>query len=1136
MPHLDKEKIKSIFNDDWCGMIKFFNLLLSPLFKTFEKGYDDFSDVKEELQRRGIAKMQDFGSILLDDGYQLKLLDVTVLEKVDLSRNRISIQKIIRQYLGELECALMFFHYDEPPNRLWRLSYVATGITKKEDTSAKRYTYVLGKGCPTRTAVMRWVELAKKERIRLSDITNAFSVEALNKEFFQEYKSFYEDFVQYITGKRYIKEGNGYANKPIAGAVSEKIIFRQFLEKSEGDEERASKKVRDYVKKMMGRLIFIQFLQKKGWLGSSKDSWQDGDKEYLQHLFEKCENEERKERFLSEVLHPFFFGMLNNKEEARERIFKEHGWDAELLTLFGKVPFLNGGLFKEEDEDKISIDFPSYFFSNKEKVEKERRFIDVKGKSSLTGKGEDLPYPYNACCGLFDFFSHYNFTIDEGEREEKEIGIDPEMFGKIFENLLEDNKDKGAFYTPKEIVKFMCQKSLENYLVQKGFDEMSVEAFIEKGDASWIKEKEKVLQALKDVKICDPAIGSGAFPMGMLNEIFNCRMHLEGEGNMSRDFYSCVKEDDFSEKRKELSRSKIKKEIILNNIYGVDIEKGACDIARLRFWLSIIVDEQEPIPLPNLDYKIMVGNSLLESFEGIRMDNILKGAVNDLCKDEWELFSSTENTVEELQKAINDYYEPKTDNSKSKIRTHISHLVYTLILERGHSLKNDKLLELKEEDIDSNPHFFLFHVWFSEVFNAANGGFDIIIGNPPYIQLQKNEGMLSSNYKKANFETFSKTGDIYCLFYERAHALLKNGGFLSFITSNKWMRAGYGESLRGFFARKTNPTHLIDFSGVKVFETATVDVNILFFEKAKNEGRTFCLEVDKNEGVKQLEKLKRKDYSLMDFSLIKENMWVFLSPIQMRIKSKVEAAGVPLKDWDIQINYGIKTGCNEAFIISEEKRDEILSSCKTQDERERTEKLLQPILRGRDIKRYGYNDPKLYLINAHNGIKGKVKRINIEEYPQVKKHLDCYFDVLQKRSDQGDTPYNLRDCSYMGDFHKPKIVYSEIVKMPQFYLDKSEHFMIEATSFIMTGEHLDYLIHLLNSKIVSYIFKRFYSGGGLGKKAFRYKKAFLTNLPIPKYDDSYQKLFSCSEKIEEDIAMLYGLDKEEIEFINREMD
>ena len=258
--------------------------------------------------------------------------------------------------------------------------------------------------------------------------------------------------------------------------------------------------------------------------------------------------------------------------------------------------------------------------------------------------------------------------------------------------------------------------------------------------------------------------------------------------------------------------------------------------------------------------------------------------------------------------------------------------------------------------------------------------------------------------------------------------------------------------------------------------------------------------------------------------------WVILSDIEQRIKAKIEAIGTPLKDWNINIYRGILTGFNDAFIISKSKKDEILANCRTPEERKKTDEIIRPILRGKDIKRYGYDFADLYLINTHNGVKEKgIKRISIEDYPAIKAHLDSYYPQLEARADQGDTPYNLRNCAYIEDFSKQKIVYSEIVREPQFYLDNEGSFFAEATAFIMAGEHLEYLCHLLHSKTITYFFKTFYAGGGLGGDGYRYKKAFLERLPIPKNPNNTVAINESN--VDDFVCKVYEFTKEEITFI-----
>ena len=387
---------------------------------------------------------------------------------------------------------------------------------------------------------------------------------------------------------------------------------------------------------------------------------------------------------------------------------------------------------------------------------------------------------------------------------------------------------------------------------------------------------------------------------------------------------------------------------------------------------------------------------------------------------------------------------------------------------------------------------------------GVEDGFDIVIGNPPYIQLQNNGGELAKLYERCGYSTFARTGDIYCLFYERGWQLLKNNGHLCYITSNKWMRAGYGEKTREFFATKTNPALLIDFAGVKIFESATVDTNILLFAKASNQHKTVCAVTNKQnkDSIKNLSDFVQQQNNICDFK--SSDSWVILSPIEQSIKRKIEAVGTPLKDWDIQINYGIKTGFNDAFIISTEKRNEILANCKNADERQRTDELIRPILRGRDIKRYIYDWADVWLINTHNGIKGRLERIHIEDYPAVKAHLDQFWDKIKDRADQGDTPYNLRNCAYLEDFCKPKIVYPNMTKYMPFTYDEGAY-LTNQKCFIITGELVAYLTAFLNSSLFKYCFRDSFPELQGGTREL--SKIFFDKIPVLKVSSAIEQRF-----------------------------
>ncbi|MFP6115039.1 TaqI-like C-terminal specificity domain-containing protein [Helicobacter pylori] len=320
-------------------------------------------------------------------------------------------------------------------------------------------------------------------------------------------------------------------------------------------------------------------------------------------------------------------------------------------------------------------------------------------------------------------------------------------------------------------------------------------------------------------------------------------------------------------------------------------------------------------------------------------------------------------------------------------------------------------------------------------------------------------------------------------------------------------------------AQKTTLVSYMELNALKVFESAAVDTSIMSFIKQTPPKESDFKYYEPNPNDK--DDLKSTPHLSMRQNALSTESFIFANATLLDLRDKMESVGTPLKDWDIQIYRGILTGANEAFIITTEKRDAILKNCddlqkdeRGMSERERTKELIKPILRGKDIKRYSYEWAHLWVINTHNGytsaLKSKIPPIDIAKYPATKAHLDAHWDTIATRCDQGDTPYHLRNCAYLEDFEKEKIVYGEIVQEPRFYLDNGEcelgYFYAEATSFILTGEHLRYLLGMLHSKLITFAFKTFYAGGGLGESGYRYKKAFIERLPIPKITEKNQEL------------------------------
>ena len=687
-----------------------------------------------------------FGS---NDGRLLGFFYTRVADGGDVRRKRVGLRKLIQPYLKyDVDGAIAVFD----DGNHWRLSYICD--LKEGNTAAKRFSYILGdEQGQYKTPLERLGKVAEKNgRFKLSDLREAFSVDALSKEFFDEYHRHYD------------------------------IIIKEL--KRQGFEGAT---IHDYVKKMMGRIVFLHFLQKKGWL--------NGNLAFLRDLFFFSPHQGD---FLEQVLEPLFFGIFNTEKANREQLFKAKGWDMGLLEDWKELPYLNGGLFERDAVDEQNITLPASLFED-----------------------------------LFTFMASYNFTVDENDPDDAEVGVDPEMLGKIFESLLEDNKAKGAFYTPKEIVRYMCKESLIAYLAtqidksQSEGKEKSdssdcdkyIRAFVETHEMQPELEpyREALDTALREVKICDPAIGSGAFPMGLLNELWRCREAVEETS----------------------SRVELKKEIIENNIYGVDIEKGAIDIARLRFWLSIVVDAEEPEPLPNFDYKFMQGNSLIESFEGFDLSRIssrLRGGQSKSMQLVLGIDSHT--SRQNLQRLLREYFSVTDHKQKASMRQAINDEVKTLIRESIGGTPAS-LAKLEKMDCSANQDFFLWHTWFKDIFD--NGGFDIVIGNPPYINIANLTDDYARMFYQRNYKTVKNKCDLYSIFTERTHGLLKTRGICSFIFSNSWLGTDSFSLFRKFLVSETKVIKLVDLPD-KVFENATVKTCIILFSKDKANNHTIILE------------------------------------------------------------------------------------------------------------------------------------------------------------------------------------------------------------------------------------------------------------------------------------------------------
>ena len=1037
-------EIRQIFESDYCGIDTFLTQILSPIFGDYEKGYDVLTadkDVKEKANQANILEIKHAATFDFF-GSELKVFDITVGDEKKLENNRVGIQSIVRLYIAQFEGALIVFHHKNVENQEWRLSYVEKRTNAKDSTSAKRYTYILGKEHPAKTITENFKKLEQnKDALVISDLTTAFSVAPLSNEFFDEYRELYAGLVEYISGKRFVKKGGKFVEEKTKNANG------AFKEVFGGDD----KLVRDYVKKMMGRLVFLHFLQRKGWLGVSKnEAWGNGDKNFIYNLFANA-SEDVKKDFLVQALEPLFFKTLNT----------DRGEDAvapkSVCDIYGskiRIPYLNGGLFEEDELDKKKVKFKKEHFES-----------------------------------LLNFFNQYNFTIDETDPDDQEIGVDPEMLGKIFENLLEDNKDKGAFYTPKEIVQYMCRESLIAYLNEKlkiENGELKIRDFVLSHDSSQFNEGEKsmLLHALLDVKICDPAVGSGAFPMGMLNELLACTQLLTG---------------------KTKTRSDLKKHIVKNNIYGVDIEKGAVDIARLRFWLAIVVDEEDPIPLPNLDYKIMQGNSLLESYEGIDLGNLCSS-------DDSSLFDDSHD-ISVLLEYLKNYFDKHEE--KNAIRDAIKATVLDLLKHRGISGKAYD--ELEKIDLHSNSEFFLWHTWFSDVFNRPNdcNGFDIVIGNPPYIK---------EYTSKSAFDGFRETSPYYMgkmdLWYGFAcHGidLLKTKGILCFIAQNNWTTSSGAKLMRKKVLEDSKILQMLDFNTYMVFESADIQTMVMLFEKNATadkytfDYRTLLAAAEKDDMLSLLKKQDTEKTKYLepkiDRTALKDKLLTFsgnddifekIANGKLYLQDNEVAQGiVPNPDVVNSRNIknltgtGIKIG--EGVFVVDKSKFENLAPVE--------QKYIKPLYEPCQMTRYYINEKndKCILYITKSNWKN--------DAPTLFEHLKRYRAIMEQRRENQNGRIDFYHLHWARDekfFNEgSKILSVRKCAVPTFvYYEKLAYVMMSVNVIQTSRWNMKFLTGVLNSKLIAFWLK---NKGKMQGSNYQVDKEPLLNIPLPSATPAQQK-------------------------------
>jgi hypothetical protein len=1066
-----------------------------------------------------------------DGKHTIGVLYVRLLRSTSRDRARTMQRNFIAKFLNNegRDAALVAFYGDDHED--WRFSFVRLEYELGTDddgkirtnvklTPARRFSYLVGMNEPNHTCRKQFLGLILEENRNpvLAEIENRFSVENVTKEFFEKYKACYLN----------LKES-------LEGALKADPICRAEFEEKEISTV-------DFSKKLLGQIVFLYFLQKKGWLGVRQDpatgrfqEWGTGPKDFMRRLYDG--EIVPYESFFNDILEPLFYEALAEDRSINEDYYSRFRC---------KIPFLNGGLFEPiQNYNWVSTNL---------RIENEV-FGDI-----------------------LKTFDEFNFTIKEDEPLEREVAVDPEMLGKVFENLLDvtDRKSKGAFYTPRDIVHYMCQQSLIGYLANHtSIPREDLEQFIRHGDVTlgmtihtqenggqdeeWFRDARFTLpesienhyaeldRLLCSIRVVDPAVGSGAFPVGMMNEIVKARSILTPF---------------FAGEDTDRSVYELKRQAIEHSLYGVDIDSSAVDITKLRFWLSLIVDEENIKtirPLPNLDHRIMCGNSLVDEFEGVSLFDegllgepeddpevltapidarikdlggelhlILTGAkegdsvrirreIARLEKKRKEVLAGPRSTarqvtfdqaaslrinesrrkLRELKRYQRLFFNEQNRARKNEYRAAIEQLEWDLIEETLKEAGNtDACRNLALYRKNRAKPFFLWKLYFSEVFLRPDPGFDVVIANPPYVRQESIKEQKA--YFKEHYRVYQGTADLYVYFVERGVNLLAAGGEFAYILPNKWMRANYGKPLRAWL-KERRIEEIIDFGDLPVFESATTYPCILRIGAGSPRERFDAVQVETLEYPDLTEYVKAHSYPVNQTYLDDEG-WSLADEMTQALLEKIKGAGVPLGTYvDGKIYYGIKTGLNEAFVIDEATRERLIA------EDPRSAEVIKPFLAGRDVKRYQPLELSKYLIFTRRGI-------NIDSYPAIGRYLKQYKEKLipRPRDWPSDKPwlgrkagsyqwYEVQDSiDYYLEFEKPKIIVPAIVQRGSYTYDERAFYSNDKTSIIPCTDI--YLLGILNSKVADFIVHLISSTKQGGY--YEYKPMYVSQIPIRTIDPS----------------------------------
>ena len=894
--------------------------------------------------------------------------------------------------------------------------------------------------------------------------------------------------------------------------------------------ERVTLSFEEHVIRLITRLLFVWFIKEKGLVDDDlfienrvgqllKDyDAGKGDAYYrtvLQNLFFATLNTEIDRRGFSSG------NNSTHREFSRYRYRKEMADPDGLLKLFEQTPFINGGLFDCLDTEEATsqggyrVDCFSDVHFGKVSIPNHLFFSD----------SQNAP-------GLITLFNRYKFTVEENTPAEREVALDPELLGKVFENLLaafnpetRDNarKQTGSYYTPRAVVDYMVDEALVATLAQKvtladGNANSSEERLrdlldYDVADAETLfedVEREGIVRAIAETKVLDPAVGSGAFPMGVLHKLTLALRRLDPENELWAELQreqarqratSAFETDDQATRDAELEEISDtfqryrdsdfgrKLYLIQNGLYGVDIQPIATQIAKLRFFISLAID-QVPTddagdnygikPLPNLETRFVAADSLL---------GIAQSAQPALTQA---------NNIAELHGQIRAnrerHFHAKTRQQKQGYRNEDKRLRRELASElQKVGFNADSSKQIADWDpYDQNARADWFD---AEYMFGVSDGFDVVITNPPYIHIRRLDLGRRQTYGDAGFITFSRMGDIYQLFLEKGSQLAKiDSGVLSYITSNSWLKGEYGKSTRSYLADDHAILRLVDM-GKDVFENTVVDSSILIVLKGHRDTPSKTIDMDRI----LAREFPPQEQLWSEIKLKGNAPWSLLGSVEQPIMNKVFAAGIPLKEWDVAIHVGIVTGFNQAFIVDGDTKEALIKDDPSARE------IIKPVLRGRDIRRFQAPWTGVWVIDMHNGF-GDVPRIDVAHYPALQRHFDEFYAQLVARRDQGSTPYNLRDCAFHEDYNKEKLVWLDLTDRGRFAYDESGTFCLN-TTFFMTGESLKYLCAVLNSRIATWFVRNTALNSGMGTP--RWIRGSVERIPVPRLSPAKQRPFIC---------------------------